>query len=207
VNSRQSLARSAHRRPKTAQPAAISFRITFFADPHGLTPIESHSYENDGVASPLTAAQSLLSFSTAAHKSHTIVHITSPASPMPSYACARFPSLGALLTSSFDQLYPSNPCHPEPRVFCGVRDLLFLFLGSSGPGCQQSHPQSFFRYLIHVHSLPISSLRSRLLSCPNSLLSFSSTGNIILLLAYFEENERSLRFPPPAISSTGHMRR
>jgi len=30
------------------QQATIPFRITFFADPHHLTPIESHSYKNAG---------------------------------------------------------------------------------------------------------------------------------------------------------------
>jgi hypothetical protein len=92
-------------RPSLPTPPHNPFRITLFADPHPLNPIESHSCKKQGRGTP-SASQSLPSFSTSAHKSNTTVHITSLPSRAFSNASGQFPSprggvLSALTTRHF----------------------------------------------------------------------------------------------------------
>ena len=113
-------------RPRRTVPPAFAahspkpFRIIFFADPHPLTPLESHSYKKQGegpLPSPKLVHPSLLP--NRAQTRHTR-HARVAATPIPSCACAQLPSpMGVALRAHFPLpkfYFNSAASRPAPGV-------------------------------------------------------------------------------------------
>jgi hypothetical protein len=138
-------------RPKESQTVTISFRITSFAHPHQLTPIESHSYKKQGEG----VSQRRL-FTQAVPLFPQRVNLQRTATPATSFHSCVYSTL--LWTPGGYPLHTTSPVAilrflvlPRPDVFhnpCGISPFLTLF-----KNCRET-PSRHYRFWVPKHDGP-----------------------------------------------------